>query len=96
MDPEKGFHGHVRLRSNADGHRLEHRGQDAELAFHEISPEIGRKLREVCSHHHAEIWRRRRPRRAQLGDPRLGRLTIVLPDKRAETSRFDRRQRAFC
>ena len=52
--------------------------------------QIGGKLREIRPHHHAEIWRRRRPRRAQLGDPGLGGLGVVLPCQRAEAGGFDR------
>ena len=37
-------------------HGLEHRGQDAEPAFDEISPQVGGKLREIPLHHHAAIW----------------------------------------
>src|SRR5260370_16779860 len=41
---------------------LEHRGQDADPAFHEISSQVGSKLSEVRPHRHAEIRRRRQPR----------------------------------
>ena len=73
-----------------DRRGLENCGQDAEPAFHEISSQVGCKLREVRPHHHAEIWRRRRPRRAQLGDPGFGGLSVVAPCQCAETGRLDR------
>ena len=74
----------------ADRRGLEHRGQDAEPALHEISPQIRGELRKVRPHHGAEIRRGRRARGAELGDPGLGGFGVVLPCQSAKAGRFDR------
>src|SRR6266851_4977964 len=69
---------------------VEHRGENSEPPFQEISSQIGVKQCEVRPHHDAEIWRRQRARRAHLGGPGLRSLRVVLPDACAEAGRFDR------
>src|SRR5258706_3562826 len=68
---------------------LEHRRENTEPAFREITSQVSGKLQEVRPHHHAEIGRRRRSRCPQLGEPGLSALRVVLPCQRAETGRFD-------
>src|SRR5437773_9116194 len=79
----------MRLRLS-DLRGVKHRGENPEPPFHEIASQIGGQQCEVGTHYDAEIWRRQRPGRAQLGGPGPGGLRVVLPGERAEAGRFDR------